>query len=455
MHRLASPSRHALLNGRARAIPVDPRRRTPSAIAAQAISRSTRPAIYNESLTRTRHSSQHNQSASIPSQQTRAASVLQSSNMPHATESFPTVHPITHGPNSKLNLGAEIRNANLEHLDDEGFAVIEKALYEHNVVLFKSQQSLAPKFQYELTKRFDPSSTSYGHDKKLVTEKSVIARDISNIPHQPQVQVIGNGPVAEFEGLKNITLKHPHHNKFHATAIGESEDRNNTRFYRWHIDAALYGLNPPRVTSLMAIQVPKSTPQTLRYDDGSNDKIDNVPRGSTAFISSYEIYNLLSEEDKEFARTTMVQYAPHPYIWMSTARSRSDGLGLVSEDKELSVDQLPPIDESKICTLPMCWKNPVTERLALQVHPSAIQKLILKDGTVIDNLIEAREIVHRLQRPGISSDRVWCVDWEEGDLVLFHNHGVLHSVTGSFQPEEVRIFRQCNLASSQPPLSPA
>lgn len=63
--------------------------------------------------------------------------------------------------------------------------------------------------------------------------------------------------------------------------------------------------------------------------------------------------------------------------------------------------------------LPMCWKNPVTGKLALQVHPSAIQKLILKDGTVIDDLKEVREIVHRMQRPGISPELVYAVDWEE------------------------------------------
>jgi xanthine dioxygenase len=40
-------------------------------------------------------------------------------------------------------------------------------------------------------------------------------------------------------------------------------------------------------------------------------------------------------------------------------------------------------------------------------------------------------------------------------MAIFNNHGVLHTVTGSFLPEEVRIFRQCNLAASEPPLGPA
>lgn len=148
------------------------------------------------------------------------------------------------------------------------------------------------------------------------------------------------------------------------------------------------------------------------------------------------------------------QYAPHPYIWMSSARSRSDGLGLISEGAELPSAQLPPIDESKIKILPMCWKNPVTGKLALQVHPSAIQALHLADGTVINDLKEVRDIVHRLQRPGIAPPLVFGVDWEEGDLALFNNRGVLHTVTGSFLPDEVRIFRQCNMAASEGVVGP-
>lgn len=203
----------------------------------------------------------------------------------------------------------------------------------------------------------------------------------------------------------------------------------------------------------MAVQVPKTEYQTLRYDDDSGDDLQ-VPRGSTAFVSSFRMFDLLSDEDKEFARTTKVQYAPHPYVWMANAKSRSDGLGLVSDGLELPYSELPAVDEAKVQILPMCWRNPLTGKLALQVHPSAVEKLHLKDGTVIDDLAEVREIVHRLQRPGIKPELVLPVDWEAGDMALFNNHGVLHSVTGSFLSEEVRIFRQCNLAASEPPLAP-
>ncbi|KAF2501821.1 Clavaminate synthase-like protein [Lophium mytilinum] len=373
--------------------------------------------------------------------------------MPHSTNSPITVHKIEPPKGSSIDFGAEVRGADLENISDADFEVIRNALYENSIIIFKNQQDLSPRAQFELTRLFDPASTGYGHGKTLDAKRSVLHPDLKTIPHQPEVQVIGNGPVASFEGLENITLKHPHHNKFHKDPISAEDDRDNTRFFRWHIDAALYDLEPPRVTSLMAVKVPKTEHQTLRYDDGTGEELQ-VPRGSTAFVSSFKMYDLLSEEDKQVARTTKVQYAPHPYIWMSPAKSRSDGLGMVSDGAELPYSELPPIEESKIKILPMCWKNPVTGQLALQVHPSAVEKLHLADGTVIDDLKEVREIVHRLQRPGIAPELVYPVDWEEGTMAVFNNHGVLHTVTGSFTPEEVRVFRQCNMAATEAPLGP-
>jgi alpha-ketoglutarate-dependent taurine dioxygenase len=351
-------------------------------------------------------------------------------------------------PDSAVDFGVEIDNIDLEALTDAEFEVIRNALYISHVVVLRNQSGLSPKAQYELTKRFDPTTDSYGHGKTLDAKRSVLHPDLKTIPHQPQVQVIGNGFYEEYEGLKNITLVHPHHKKFHKVAIAEEDDLAATRFFRWHIDAALYALNPPKVTSLMAVKVPAGRRQTLRYDDGSGEEME-VPLGTTAFVSGQNMYNLLSEEDKKFVREAKVEYAPHPYIWMSPARSRSNGLGMVSEGVELPLNELPPVEEEKVKILPMCWKNPVTGNLALQIHPSAIKAIHLPDGEVMTNLEEVRELVYRLQRPAISPRYVYAHDWKEGDCVLFNNQGVLHSVVGAFRPEEKRLFRQCNMASSE------
>ncbi|KXH48490.1 TfdA family Taurine catabolism dioxygenase TauD [Colletotrichum simmondsii] len=370
------------------------------------------------------------------------------------TTSRITVQPIVPAADSAVDFGAIISNADIENLTDADFDVIREALFKHQVLVIKNQGHASPKAQFEITQKFDPDSgENYGHGKTMDAKRSILHPDLKTIPHQPQVQVIGNGFVEEYEGLKNIQLRHPHHRTFHATTIPDEDDLDFTRFYRWHIDAALYGLAPPVATTLLAVRVPGGRKQTLRYDDGTDEEM-TVPLGTTAFVSGYAMYDNLSPEDQEFVRTTKVEYAPHPYVWMSSAKSRSTGLGMVSEGKEVPLEDLPPIEEEKIQILPMCWRNPVTDRLALQVHPSAVRKLHLADGTVVEDLAEVRETVHRLQRPGISPKNVYAHDWEQGDFVIFHNRGVIHSVVGAFAEDEVRLFRQCNIAAARLPQGP-
>jgi alpha-ketoglutarate-dependent taurine dioxygenase len=364
-----------------------------------------------------------------------------------------SVRPLTAPTTSSVNFGVEIYNADLEHLTEADFETIRTALYNSHIVILKNQSGLSPKAQYELTRRFDPSAENYGHGKTLDAKRSVLHPDLKTIPHQPQVQVIGNGHFEEYEGLKDITLVHPHHKKFHKVPIPEEDDLAFTHFFRWHIDAALYALNPPKVTSLMAVKVPSGRRQTVRYDDGTGEEMD-VPLGTTAFVSGQKMYDLLSDSDKEFVRNAKVEYAPHPYIWMSPARSRSDGLGMVSDGLELPLPSLPLVDEKDIKILPMCWKNPLTGNLAVQIHPSAIKAIHLPNGEKMTDLKEVRELVHRLQRPAISPEFVYAHDWEEGDCVIFNNQGVLHSVVGAFSPEEKRLFRQCNMASSEGVMGP-
>lgn len=325
-------------------------------------------------------------------------------------------------------------------------------MYEHQVVVFKNQGGLSARAQYELTRRFDPSAGTYSHGKSI-DKRSVLHADLNTIPHQPQVQVIGHGFVESFEGLSNIHLKHPHHKTFHKRPVSPEHDKDYTHFYRWHIDSAMYDLDPPLVTSLLAVKVPKGRRQICRYDDESGAYLD-VPLGTTAFFSGYRLYEMLSEEEKHFVRTSKVEYAPHPYIWMSKAKSRSNGLGIISDGLELADDELPPFESSKIKVYPMAWKNPVTGKLSMMVYPTCVRKIHLENGQVLADLAEIRERLYKLQRPAIAPCYIYAHDWEEGDFVLFNNHGVMHSIVGSFEDDEVRILRQCNMAASRAPLGP-
>jgi xanthine dioxygenase len=152
-------------------------------------------------------------------------------------------------------------------------------------------------------------------------------------------------------------LKHPSHTTFHKTRVSEEDEaKGHTRFYRWHIDAALYDLSPPRVTTLYGIHVPNGAHQICRYDDGTGDELE-VPLGTTAFVSGKTMFDILPPELKSVAVRTKVRYAPHPYVWMAPAHAMPTGLGIEPEGLELPYDELPAWEESRVKIYPMVREN--------------------------------------------------------------------------------------------------
>ncbi|KAJ6511773.1 Clavaminate synthase-like protein [Mycena vulgaris] len=366
------------------------------------------------------------------------------------------------------NFGREVVGVDPGNLTSEQFQEIRDALYKHDALVFRDA-ALSPEQQYALTKAFDPASESYGHgnNKTEGTMKSILHPDLKTIPRVPQVQLIGNGTVYDHEGLAEAKLKHPTHRTFHKTVINaEDEAKGFTRFYRWHIDAALYDLSPPHVTTLYGLQIPQGPAQVCRYDDGTGDELP-VPLGTTAFVSGKTMFDILPASLKSVAVRAKVKYAPHPYVWMAPAHAKSTGLGIESEGLEMDLSELPPWEESKQKVFPVLWKTAAGE-LSFQVHPCGVAELLVSplpegaarkgalypDGAHLTSLQEARDLLYMMQRPGISPQLVYPHDWREKDLVLFHNRGVLHSVVGAFAPDQVRAFHQCNLAASDDPVGP-
>jgi xanthine dioxygenase len=357
------------------------------------------------------------------------------------------------GGGDDVDFGVDAGQLDLDDLDDAGFAALERAVLTHAVVVVRGQERLSPRAQFELTRRFDPSVKTYGHGNRPdIMKQSVLVQDLVSIPAWPQVKLLGNARVSDHEGLPEVELHHPSHRAFHLNPLTDQQEAQGlTRFYRWHIDAALYELHPPKVTTLLALKVPAARPQKVVYDDGSGDTLD-VSLGTTAFVSGVKAFELLSPSQRRWACQTQARYAPHPYVWMRNAHARSNGLGLVSEGRELPREQLPPYEESKVTTLPLVWKNPLTGQLALQLHAYCVEDLIV-DGKAIGDLETCRGLLYDLMRPAIAPARVYAHDWRDGDLVIFHNRAVWHSVVGSLRPSDVRVYHQCNLAGSEPPLA--
>ncbi|GMM46366.1 hypothetical protein DAPK24_029410 [Pichia kluyveri] len=341
-------------------------------------------------------------------------------------------------------------------LNDEDFQKLNNALLTYSVLVIPNQENLTPESQHSLNIKFDPSSASnYGHKEELFHSKnSILAKDGKCVPRRPEVMMVGNGTFeAGHEGMKEFTLEHPVHKTFHKKLLSDEELANNqTRFYRWHIDAALYELSPPVVTTLLGLVIPKTNEKMkIIYDDDSGEMIE-VAKGATAFASGKVAFDLLSDEDKQFALNTTVVYAPHPYIFINDCKATSDGLTIVSEGKEKSFDELPPWEESKLKKLPLVWTNPTTGNNHLQVHGCCVYQLIDSNtGKIIYEMEDARKKVHSMMRPAISPNNIYCHDWQKGDLCIFHNRGVIHSVTGELNENDKRLMHQCNIASGSDP----
>ncbi|THV04564.1 hypothetical protein K435DRAFT_790938 [Dendrothele bispora CBS 962.96] len=141
-----------------------------------------------------------------------------------------------------------------------------------------------------------PNQKSYGYIE--ADKRSILHPNLKTIPRVPQVELIGKGWF---------------------TIMKASWKLNS------HI--ALYNLSPPRVTTLYALSVPQGPKQICRYDDGSGDELP-VPLSTTAFVSGKTTFDILPKELKSVAVRSKVEYAHHPYVWISPAKAKSIGIGI-------------------------------------------------------------------------------------------------------------------------------
>jgi xanthine dioxygenase len=104
----------------------------------------------------------------------------------------------------------------------------------------------------------------------------------------------------------------------------------------------------------------------------------------------------------------------------------------------------------------MVWRNLGNDKPHLQILGCCVYSLTTVDPktgskTVIDDLAEVRRICHGFQSRVYKPENIFAFPWQEGDLVIFHNRGVMHSISGqlSHLPQR-RLLWQCNMASGAP-----
>lgn len=331
--------------------------------------------------------------------------------LPTASKTTGRVEPIKHVPGNKAGFGALVHGIDLNNFTNVDFEFISDALHNHKLLVFKNQpQMLKPQQQYLLTSSFDPDETTggfaHGVDPLLTSHNGVNIYGLPKrpaIPVQPQVHILGRGPLPEdhYGFPPDFEVQGIDHQEFHLPPHIPEEEREAgaSRFYQWHFDASLYKIPPPRVGCLLAVRTPKGPDVTVKWDDGTGTEMKIAP-GATAMVSGSKALELLDEETRNLVMNSKIEYAPHAFVWMSTAHSTRLGHSIENEGLEIPLDKLPPWDPKDVCVYPMVWSNPKTGEKSLQVHGQGALKLYLKDSpdgkeTIVDDLKEVRAFVHR------------------------------------------------------------
>ncbi|KAH7000589.1 alpha-ketoglutarate dependent xanthine dioxygenase [Ilyonectria destructans] len=373
---------------------------------------------------------------------------------------FPSEVRQTSAIGAEVQLPSSMPIIDLDLLTDSDHEVLRQALFENQVVVIRNQKGIDPTVIPKLAKIFDPSATDiHSAGKNAVSDPRNIlsAYKAGRIPRAPQVGIIGSGKFKDYEGMDELEVIHLDHTLFHESPLGQEDlDQGYTRPYRWHMDTPFYERLPGEVTILHSIQIPKVPDQKIKFPDGTEK---TVAAGATAFFSGARAFELLNAEEKEFALNTTVTYAPQAYEYIRHCKSSEDGLTIPTFGRETKPEDLSEWSWGEVAEHPMVWRNPMNpSRPFLQVHGCCVYKLTTRDPktgdvSVIDDVEKVRSIVYGFQKRIYAAENIYAHRWIEGDVVIFHNRGVMHSITGQLQShaEGKRLLWQCTMSSQTPP----
>jgi alpha-ketoglutarate-dependent taurine dioxygenase len=281
---------------------------------------------------------------------------------------------------------------------------------------------------------------------------------VFGIPGAENVRVIGKGYQGDDHfGLKETTIRKEPAHLWHSDKLADEDfAAGHTRFQRWHIDAPLYARDPAWFTTLRCFKRPTEPEVTIHWDDGSGQTMTAEP-GLTAFISNVQTYNLMTDEEKTIADHSWVEYAPHPYQWMGDCKSKSTGLGLVSQGKEKALEELSPYDEKDIKRYPMVWVNPVTNERAFMVHGICVRRAFFRSSAeeeprIVDDVVKIREWLAKIQNRVVKPEYVMNPKVGEGDIIMWANYQMFHTAVDYPDHWGARTMHQANIGASEGPV---
>ncbi|GAA6018555.1 hypothetical protein JCM10207_007216 [Rhodosporidiobolus poonsookiae] len=380
--------------------------------------------------------------------------------MPVATQIHSLkITPLVHDPKeTKVNFGAIVEGVDLNDVDPETFSALRDAVLTHRLLIFKGQEKLHPANQLRFVQMFSPGSTNFSHalDPNYLKRRG---NGGATIPGVPQCQILGYGhvPPGHYGLPDDIHIARQDHRKMSKEPLSAEElEKGYTRLMQLHFDGALYKIPPPFVGSLLAVHTPKGEDLTLTFDNRNGRGEKKIAPGSTAYFSAAQAYRLLTPEQKAIANNSTITYAPHAFTWIAQTKFTSDGSSIVSEGLEVPLEDLPPWEEDYLKTMPMVWVNPLTGEKSLMIHGQCALRAHIKTSPsssvkTLTDLGEVRAFLQEFQLPILKPEYVYAHNHQEGDLAVWYNQGMWHSITEFPERCGRRIMHQVNLGHTVDP----
>lgn len=149
--------------------------------------------------------------------------------------------------------------------------------------------------------------------------------------------------------------------------------------------------------------------------------------GETEFASAYQAYEDLDEDEKAYVETLRVVHT------------------IAASQRLQNPDPSPAEVEN--------WsKRPAKEHPLVWTHRSGRKSLVL--GATTDHIVgmdpdESRKLLDDLLERSTTPEKVYRHEWEEGDLVIWDNRGVLHRAL-PYDPDSPREMHRTTFAGDEP-----
>ncbi|TDZ21875.1 Cytochrome P450 monooxygenase BOA7 [Colletotrichum orbiculare MAFF 240422] len=378
------------------------------------------------------------------------------------------IEVMTAEPGKKTKFGATITGLDINNISDEDLLSLRRAVWRHKLVIIKGQHDLKPIKHWELVTRLDPDAGPQNPELFMKDFHPrgggiLASRGVTGVPGAENVHVIGKGFQGDHFGLKDLNLNKSFSYENHLPTLPPEELENgHTRFQGWHFDAPLYSRDPPWFTAFRVLRLPRGPDVDIQWDDGSGYSMKSAP-GLTMFFCCSQLYEeLLSDEEKEMADNSWVEYAALPYEWNRNCKFKSTGLGIVSQGRELSDEELLRMgsEKEKIKRYPMVWINPETGRKSFQVQANAAKKLFIRRSAdekpqVVDDVAEVRRILLEMQSRILRPEYIMAPPEEEGDLLLWDNCATMHTRVDYPAHYGIKTCHQAATNASQGPIAPS